>query len=211
MKESSCIINRPGGFEITDKAISFCSFQKGAKLLDLGCGSGATINYLSETYGFEAYGIDPNLDPDNKSTNLLRGSSEDIPFPPASMDGIIMECSFSLMKCRETVLKECRRVLKTSGKLIISDMYARGEPATLKGCLGEIDTKDNILLLLENNGFIIKLFQDYSASLVQMWGQMILENGAGIFYNSIGIDTEKFRKIKCGYFLTIAVKKGQSL
>jgi hypothetical protein len=35
--------NRPGGFIITDQAISFCSFQPGTKSLDLGCGSGATV------------------------------------------------------------------------------------------------------------------------------------------------------------------------
>jgi hypothetical protein len=34
--KSKCLVNRPGGFEITNKALEFCAFQPGAEILDIG-------------------------------------------------------------------------------------------------------------------------------------------------------------------------------
>jgi arsenite methyltransferase len=201
------LTNRPGGFIITDRAISCCSFQPEAKILDIGCGSGATVNHLIQSYGFEAYGIDKNLEPTYVQDNLTRASAEAIPYPSTSMDGVIMECSFSMMENPEFVLKECNRVLKTDGRLIVSDMYARGDPAQLKGCLGRIDTKEDIISRIESNDFIVELFEDFSHDLQTMWGQMIFEKGAKSFYCSLGVNTETLKHIKCGYYLIVAVKK----
>ena len=49
---------RPGGFTITDRALEFCSFKKGAKLLDVGCGLGATVRRGTDEYGLDVYGIE---------------------------------------------------------------------------------------------------------------------------------------------------------
>jgi len=54
-------INRPGGFEITEKAINFCKFPNNAKILDIGCGLGTTVDYLVQNHLFDAYGIDKNV------------------------------------------------------------------------------------------------------------------------------------------------------
>ena len=210
MKESSCIINRPGGFEITDRAISLCSFNKEARILDLGCGSGATVTYLSEKYGFEVYGIDINLHPGNENKNLFRDSSENISFHTASMDGIIMECSFSLMEDQKKVLSEINRVLKESGRLIITDMYARGEPARLTGPLGRLNTREEISSLLEKQNFVIEHFEDYTKSLQATWGQMVMDKGSDAFYNSVGANREELKRIKCGYYMIVACMKGES-
>ena len=64
MEAVKCITGgliRPGGFAITDRAISFCSFQRGAKILDIGCGSGATVNHLIQNQDFDAFGVDKDL------------------------------------------------------------------------------------------------------------------------------------------------------
>lgn len=199
-------INRPGGFTITDRAISFCLFQSESKILDLGCGSGATVNYLTQNYSFEAFGLDISIETNNTPNNLIKATAEDIPFPSASMDGVLMECSFSVVNDQVAVLKECNRVLKADGRLIISDMYARGEAAQLKGCLGRIDRKEDLISMVESNGFTVELFEDYSHHLQTMWGQMIFEKGAKFFYCNLGVDPETMKRIKCGYCLIIARK-----
>ena len=143
----------------------------------------------------------------NAPHNLIRSSAEEIPFPAASVDGVLMECSFSVMDDQAAVLKECKRVLKADGRLIISDMYARCEPAQLKGCLGSIETKENLISRLESNGFKSELFEDFSHHLQTMWGQMIFEEGARSFYCNLGVDAENMKRIKCGYCLIVARKK----
>ncbi len=204
----SCIVNRPGGFIITDRALRFCSFPTHAKILDLGCGFGSTIDHIVKNYGLEALGLDPNEESSNP--NILKASAEKIPFPNVSFNGILMECSFSVVNNQETVLKECHRVLKTDGHLMISDIYARGEATHLTGCLGRVDTKENIILLLENKGFTIELFEDFSTHLKAMWGQMIFDKGAKSFYCELGINPDAMKRIKCGYYLIVAKKNTQN-
>jgi ubiquinone/menaquinone biosynthesis C-methylase UbiE len=207
---TSCKINRPGEFIITDRALSFCSFPANAKILDLGCGSGATVNYIIQNYGFEAFGIDNATEFENVQSNLINTSAEKIPMQSDSMDGVIMECSFSLMDDQHSVLKESNRVLRENGLLIISDMYARGEAAILTGSLGRIDKKETIITTIENCGFEVELFEDYTQLLKTMWGQMIFEKGAENFYSELGVCADVIKQIKCGYYLIVAKKGEQS-
>ncbi|MDY0094122.1 MAG: class I SAM-dependent methyltransferase [Candidatus Vecturithrix sp.] len=209
MKTPSAIINRPGGFIITDRAISFCGFQKGAKLLDLGCGSGATVDYLRDNHGFEAYGIDTHPKPSRVQHYLINASAETLPLPAVCLDGVLMECSFSLMDDQERVLQECFRVLQPGGRLIVSTLYARRESAKLNSCLKRIDTKDDLVVLIEHNGFLIELFEDYTHDLKTMWGQMIFEQGTHAFYCDLGVAPETMKRIQCGYCLMIAAKKNE--
>jgi ubiquinone/menaquinone biosynthesis C-methylase UbiE len=207
MKTANGLPNRPGGFVITDKAISVCSFPAKAKILDLGCGSGATLHHLKRNYDFDVCGIDKHPDIFNNQNSIVNAVAEDIPLSSSTQDGIIMECSFSVMSDPEKVLNECHRVLKSDGRLIISDMYARGDPATLKGILGCIRTKEYLFSQIERNGFSIDFFEDFSYYLQAMWGQMIFEQGATKFYCSLGVTPETIKRIKCGYFLLLATKK----
>ena len=198
-------IRRPGGFEITNRAISFCSFSKGAKILDLGCGQGATVDHLTNQ-GYEAFGIDSNPANISPQSNLITASAETIPFPDSSMDGIMMECSFNLMDDQQSVLKRCFEVLKPEGRLIISVMYARGKTELINGSIGRIETKEDLLHKLEANNFCPELFEDYSKELRTMWGQMIFDKGAKAFYCELGASPEKLKTAKCGYCLIVAKK-----
>jgi SAM-dependent methyltransferase len=209
INNESCLINRPGGFVITDRALSFCSFQMNSKILDLGCGSGATVNHIIQNYNLEAFGLDKYLNRYNP--NIIKATAEKIPFSDASFEGVLMECSFSVVDNQEMVLKECCRVLKTNGYLIISDMYARGEAAHLNGCLGRVDTKEVIINILENNGFTINLFEDFSTHLQAMWGQIIFDKGAKSFYCEMGVNPDAMKRIKCGYYLIVARKNKQQI
>lgn len=209
--KTSCEINRPGEFIITEKALDICSFPANATIIDIGCGSGATVNYIRQHYGFNVFGIDNSKEIPGIKNNIISASAEKIPFDSGSVDGILMECSFSLMENQHKVLDECNRVLKEKGCLIISDMYSRGEPAKLSGSLGRIDTKETICSIIENCGFRIELFEDFTQCLQAMWGQMIFEKGADDFYSELGVCANILKSIKCGYFLIVAKIKESSV
>ena len=44
-------IARPGGFEVTDRALEIANYKKGSRILEAGCGFGALTGALCETGG----------------------------------------------------------------------------------------------------------------------------------------------------------------
>jgi len=210
MENECSFIGHPAGFEIAERAFLYCHLPEGAKVLDIGCGDGATVNYLTEEFNLDIYGIDLNPSSIEKNEKIIPANAENIPFADSSFDGILMECSFSLMNNQERVLEECFRLLKENGYLVISDMFARGVPARFSGCLGRLDSEETIVTLIERSGFQVTMFVDYSANLPSLWGQLILKNGADSFYKELGTDPQTIKKIKCGYFLLIATKSAEN-
>ncbi len=57
---------RPGGLTLTERAFAFCSLPERARVLDVGCGVGATVEFLCREH-LGAFGVDTSLnapDPD---------------------------------------------------------------------------------------------------------------------------------------------------
>lgn len=207
---------RPGGYAITERALAFCGFGEVARLADIGCGSGATVRYIRQHYGMDIYGVEKDPDARAKAGDLLKegyilaGDAEKLPFGNNEMDGLLFECSLSKMKEPALVLSECVRVLKSDGYLIISDLYARGEPAELEGLLGRIASREMLVKLLEDNGFGLQLFEDHTCSLQELWGQIVFEHGADALCKNLGTDRAGLKRIKCGYCLIVAQKGRKS-
>ena len=67
-------LRRPGGIRLTERAASLARFPHGAKLLDVCCGTGATVRYL-EREGYDAWGIDLNL-PAVPHPHILRADAK---------------------------------------------------------------------------------------------------------------------------------------
>lgn len=123
---------KPGGFGITKKAMDSWKLPNGSKVLDVGCGLGETMELLEQEYGFQCSGIDlsmarikegkernPNLDIQYGDGEFLDG------FPSYSFDGVIMECTLSLINLPDEALHESYCVLKKGGKLFISDLFIK--------------------------------------------------------------------------------------
>jgi ubiquinone/menaquinone biosynthesis C-methylase UbiE len=219
---------RPGGFYLTDRAMGLCALPVGAKVLDVGCGSGATVEYLKEAYRLQAVGIDPSevqlaagrlRNPDMPIV-LARG--EDLPFGAEKMDGVLAECTFSLMSDLDRTMREIYRVLKSDGRLIINDVYARNPAGIqelrqleMESCLRGALTREALVGKLEANGFEIILWEDHTELLKQLSAKMIWTHGSMTDFwlkvSSCTIDPHQAQlamvKAKLGYFLLIAGKK----
>lgn len=219
---------RPGGLTLTEETLEYCQFSKGAKILDVGCGTGSTVKFLIENRGFEAQGLDRSslMIKKGKAASpelpIRIGRAEDLPFFDREMDGIFMECCFSLFEDQDLALKEAYRVLKDHGKLIITDLYYKNEslthsrPGDPQSCLHGAGSKESLFEKLNNQGFKISLWCDKSKLLAQLVIDTIMKYGsADYFWESIlppsenqGLTRAEVLAQKPGYFLLIATKAG---
>jgi SAM-dependent methyltransferase len=202
----------PGGLELTRKAFSLTRLGEGAKILDIGCGIGATVNYLSEEFGYMVIGVDSSAEMISKCRSkyaglqFITGSADNLPVHSTEVDAVLMECSFSLIRDSEFALTECYRVLKEEGIIIISDIYYRKR-------LGKW-TKDYFLDLMTEHGFILDVWEDCSVYLGQLAATSIMNQGeACLLWDCLlskeenrGLTVEQIKGFKPGYFLMIAHK-----
>ncbi|MDL2259822.1 class I SAM-dependent methyltransferase [Deltaproteobacteria bacterium OttesenSCG-928-K17] len=162
---------RPGGTEITEAALALCDFQPGAVIIDLASGAGATLKLLADN-GFNAFGLEKSealAIESNRAAPTLLGDFHSPPWPDALADGIFCECSLSLAEKPETVLDQCRRLLKDGGRLIISDLFKNDDgPESLK-------TMGQRLL---DRGLAIEHQKDYSRALRETAAALVWELGS---------------------------------
>jgi SAM-dependent methyltransferase len=178
---------RPGGVQLTGQAVEFCRFPKGARLLDVGCGSGETVRYLRDVHGFDVSGVDisPGLigegvqhDP---TLTLLEASAEALPFGEESLDGVFCECVLSLLHDPLKALVEFHRVLRSGGKLILSDLYLRRTPRNshryhrTQGIASREDVQ-GWLRAAGFDGFL--LWEDHTRALQELAAKIILTHGS---------------------------------
>lgn len=158
---------------VTDWALSFLNPEGARKILDIGCGGGATIGRLA---GLAPEAIITGVDYSPVSvqeskeynTELIAGgraevveaSVEELPFADDTFDRITTVESFYFWPDPAENLKEVRRVLKPGGRFyLIADIY--GKAGLDQAILDNIDlydlfnpSKEEFLILFRNAGFI---------------------------------------------------------
>lgn len=205
---ASCL--HPGGLALTRRLLGLHPITADSRLLDIGCGDGASAAYIRATYGCQVTGIEPDaalyaLAAALPELELSQAAAEAIPYPDGSFDLAIAECVLSLTEL-DAALRQIRRVLKPGGKLLFSDLYARGDYTVTHGLLRHLYTEQQWLGSLERAGFILDSKLDASDELKAYLAQMIFEHGVEATYCSCGLDRELIKTARPGYLL-IAVHK----
>lgn len=111
---------------VTDKSlinihVKLAGILRG-KALELCCGTGATSRALKEA-GWDAYGIDISPGMVEEASKHIRARVGDVtrlPYPDRTFDLITMRQAYFLLSDGSSTLKEVRRVLKPSGRFILS-------------------------------------------------------------------------------------------
>lgn len=207
---------RPGGFELTQRVVQYAGFTAGDRVLDLGCGEGAGTQLLHNR-GCTAIGLDTSTASLASAATRLPGlqlisaSAHSLPFADASLDGIVAECSLSLVEQRAAALAECYRVLRSGGRLAITDVYARDTVRadhTLPACFAGMSPQNEILAGLANAGFRVECWEDHSRVLNSFMARLIFEceSPDALWAGDAGTLNAAVRQSRPGYFLLIAVK-----
>lgn len=103
--------------------VASLGLPRGARVLDLACGTGDLSRDLADA-GYEPVGLDRSdgmLAAARTHAPLVRGDGEALPFPDASLDGVV--CGFALRNfvALGTVFGECARVLRADGAFAALD------------------------------------------------------------------------------------------
>lgn len=176
---------RPGGLELSKHLLGFGNFQDGSRILDAGCGMGATLRYLAQTCRLDAVGVDGSAAmltaarQHSPELTLVCAELDKLPFDDASFDGIICECVLSQTGVR-AVLAEFKRVLRGRGVLLLSDLYRRtaspsrtAEPAADD----DLATKEQAESMLREAGFVVEHWEDRTRDLQQLVVRLIMAPG----------------------------------
>jgi arsenite methyltransferase len=212
---------RPGGLALLQEALGHIHWPPGARVLDIGCGVGATAAYLCRNHNLQALGLDlsaqllaegaachPNLP-------LIRGRAEELPVADGALEGLTCECVLSLVSDPFGTLKEFQRVLRAGGLLILSDLYRRkessGEGLPGNCCLPGTVSREQLQTWLEKVGFKVLLWQDRSHLLAELAARLVLQHGSmAAFWGQFAPDGEGWpihqavQAIRPGYYLTLA-------
>ena len=159
-------------YEVTGWALSYWEMQEDDRVLDIGCGGGATLHRMAEKVtsghvtGVDYSDVSVETSRRNNEKNIssgkmdvLEGSVENLPFADDSFDKIITVESFYFWPDPQENLKEVRRVLKEGGTfLLVADTYNKEglDPKTLENiCRFHLftPTAEEFRKLFEKAGF----------------------------------------------------------
>lgn len=215
---------RPGGLDLTRRALALLGLAPGAKVLDAGCGFGASVEFLAREAGLHALGLDfswAKLVEARMSlprAPLLLADAQRLPLAVGCLDAVFCECVLSLTPDPAAVLTEFHRVLKPGRGLALSDVYARQGRAPAAGearcCLDRAMDRASLETLLGQSGFTVLVFEDHTPLLTRLAAEMIFAGHSrdalrvlsGSASCNAGADAS--RTMQPGYCLIAARKQG---
>lgn len=154
--------------------VALASLKEGENVLDLGSGGGIDVFLAAEKVGAKGrvIGVDMTeemidrarataLEHGYENVEFRFGEIENLPIEDGSVNVVISNCVINLSPDKEKVFRETHRVLKTGGRIMISDIVTEGElPDEVRknfdawaGCIAGALKKDQYLDTIRRAGF----------------------------------------------------------
>lgn len=173
----------PGGDEATAALLDRAGVTDGTRVLDVGCGAGGALA-LARDRGARAVGLDRQpvgsdgrpvgSDGQPAGDGTVRGDLAALPVGGSSVDVVLAECVLCLAPDLSRVASEVRRVLRTDGRLAVSDVVIDGEPPDVPApfdellCLDDGPGRRDLAGALSRAGFAVEAPVDHRDDLLAM-------------------------------------------
>lgn len=193
------------GFEVTAELAKQVPFEKGMKVLDVGCGIGGPSRFFADEYGCLVTGID--LTPEfvrtakllselvglQDRTNFIEGNALALPLPDASFDRVITQHVQMNIAEKEKFYQEISRVLKPGGIFIYYDIFSMAHqpisfplPWADTEDLNHLITTDELKTLLANASLELTTTTDQTKSSIDFF-QKLMEHSSKHGLPSFGL------------------------
>jgi SAM-dependent methyltransferase len=189
-----------------------------SRVIDIGCGRGATLDWLAKNTKYELHGTDADSSYALEAqkvcpmAKVIHADAEALPYADGAFDAAIVECVFSL-SCDPTVIAgEISRIIRSDGVLLLSDLFLTTDAyvdgfayQTCKNALtNNMYTKQVIEGFFIGSGFAVIEFMDCTDDLRSMFAHMIMDGSADVYLDA---DTRKnLRQMKAGYGIWVFKK-----
>ena len=211
----------PGGLALTERLGQALKLQPAMTVLDAACGTGTSAIFLAERFGCRVIGVDysarmlteARVRAEERGVSarveFLRGDIESLRLGDDSFDAIICECAFCTFPDKAAAAREFCRVLKTGGRIGVSDLTRMGALApqldTLLAwvaCVADARPTEDYLALLTNAGLAVETTENHTAALraivedahLKLMGAEILQK-LGKLALPLGVDLEEAKAL----------------
>jgi SAM-dependent methyltransferase len=187
--------------------LSEIDFPRGARVLEIGCGTGPVTRVLAGRPGVaEVVGTDPSpvfiakartLGANLKNLTFEEADGRALPFPDCAFDTVVFHTSLCHIPQPERALREAFRALRSHGILAVFD----GDYSTITVALGERDPLQNCIEAVKD-AFI------HDVWLVRRLPALLRSNG----FQVIGVRSHGYLQIaQPDYMLTLVDRGADTL
>ncbi len=167
LAESECCLS-------CGKAVNFAEAKPGETCVDLGSGRGTDVIRMAQEVGESgrAIGLDVSdgmLQKAEKNAaklgvsnvQFIKSELEDLKLASETANLVISNCTINHASDKKKVWSEIERILKKSGRFVVSDIYAtsevpekyRNDPEAVAECWAGATTREDYLQTLQDVGF----------------------------------------------------------
>ncbi len=161
--------------------VAMGKIKEGDIVLDLGCGAGFDCFLASKRVGEtgKVIGVDMTEEMINKAKAIAEkngyknvefrlGEIENLPIDNDSIGVIISNCVINLVPDKEKAFQEIHRVLKSGGRIYLSDIVLledisediKNDEELLAGCVGGALLRDEYLNIIKKAGFEVNILSE---------------------------------------------------
>ena len=154
--------------------LAFLDLKPGNHLLDLGCGRGLETIRAAKLVGRTGLAVGLDLTPEMiakavenaaregiTNVHFMAGEIERLIFEDQSFDAVISNCAINHARNKTMVFHEIHRILKPTGKMVISDAvskiplpeHIKNDPEAWAACFGGAVTEWEYLQSIKTAGF----------------------------------------------------------